>query len=186
MKKFTLFMAIAVLLAAFFVAGCVNSPGPTASPAPTVTLQPTSTAVPSPTLIGRNDEAHIQFYYSVATATDYSGLPKASPGKIFYILDVQVSSDKPVQTSADWITLEYKVNDTDPVKYMAPFTSLFKVYPSKIIGGDNGSTAEGRLMYEMPAQLAAGYPKAVYFLPLNQQQGQYKVYDPVYGSLGLH
>src|SRR5271157_1446777 len=184
MKKLTLIMAMAVLLATFFVAGCVSSPAPTATPGPTA--QPTSTPVPSPTLIGRSDEAHIQFYYSVETASDYSGLPKASPGKIFYILDVQVSSDKPVQTSTDWITLEYKVNDTDPVKYMSPFTSVFKVYPSTIIGGDNGSTAEGRLMYEMPAQLAAGYPKPVYYLPLDQQQGQYKVYDPVYGILGLH
>lgn len=143
------------------------------------------TTAPTATLIGGNDEAHIVFTYDIGTASDYDG-QKASPGNTFYILDVKVDSDKPVYTSMDWIKMEYKVNDSDQVQEREPFGTTFKRYPSTptLIGGGK-APLEGRMMFELPVKEATGYPKPVYYLPMDQQTGTYKVYDKVYGTKGL-
>lgn len=175
MKGFTI---ILVLLVSLLAAGCVSSPAPT--PVPTETL--TATVSPVPTLIGNNDEAHIQFFYSPGTETEYGGMQKAAPGYLLYIYKVNVSSDKPVQTSLDWFGVEYKVNETDPVQDSRAFVAYIK-YPEKTVGSGLGS-ARGEIFIELPKKMAPGYPKIYYYIPLEEQQGQYKVYDKVYGVVG--
>lgn len=180
MRNSTVILSLLVLLASLIVAGCISSPAPTT----TITPTPAPTAASSgvPTLIGHSDEAHVQFFYSMGTASDYGGLQKASSGNLLYIFKVNVSSDKPIQTSLDWFGVEYKVNDTDPVHDSRAFMSYVK-FPEKTIGSGPGN-ARGEILVELPDHMADGYPKPYYYLPLDQQQGQYKVYDKVYGVVG--
>jgi hypothetical protein len=135
-----------------------------------------------PTLIGNSDEAHIQFTYQLGTASEYSGLQKASPGNLLYILQVKIRSDKPVETSQDWFWMEYKVNESDDIHSSHSSFSFVK-YPTKVL---NNSTdfAGGELIFELPAKMASGYPRPFYFMPFEEQQGAYKVYDKVYGTKG--
>lgn len=173
------FSIILVVLVSLLVAGCVSSPAPTPTPAPSVT----ATATPIPTLIGGNDEAHIQFFYSLGTETsEYGGMQKPAPGYLLYIYKVNVSSDKPVPTSLDWFGVEYKVNETDPVLESTAFNAYMK-YPEKTIGSGLG-TARAEIFIELPKNMAPGYPKIYYYKPLDKQQGPYKVYDKVYGVIG--
>jgi len=180
MKNIKLILALIVLLVSLLAAGCVSTPAPTATITPTPA--PTAAASAGPTLIGHSDEAHVQFFYSMGTASDYGGLQKASPGNLLYIFKVNVSSDKPIQTSLDWFGAEYKVNNTDSVHDSRAFMAYVK-YPEKTIGPGQGN-ARGEILIELPAQMAEGYPKPYYYLPLDQQQGPYKVYDKVYGEVG--
>ncbi len=180
MKRTLLIFLLITLIAACVVAGCVASPSPT--PAPTVIPTPTATVSAAPTFIGNSDEAHIKFTYQIETAPEYSGLQKASPGQLFYILQVKVSSDKPVRTSQDWFWMEYKVNESDSVHTSNSSFSFVK-YPTKVLSNDSDS-ARGELIFELPANMAPGYPKPYYYLPLEEQQGQYKVYSKVYGTVG--
>jgi hypothetical protein len=175
-----LIFLLLALIAACVVAGCVTSPSPT--PAPTVTPTPVPTISAAPTLIGKSDEAHIKFTYQLGTASEYSGLQKASPGNLLYLLQVKVSSDKPVQTSQDWFWMEYKSNESDDIHSSHSSISFVK-YPTKVL---NNSTdfAGGELIFELPANMAPGYPKPFYFMPFEEQQGAYKVYDKVYGTMG--
>jgi len=143
----------------------------------------TATASPLPTLIGGNDEAHVQFFYSLGTETsEYGGMQKPAPGYLLYIYKVNVSSDKPVPTSLDWFGVEYKVNETDPVQASTAFNAYME-YPEKTIGSGPGS-ARAEIFIELPKNMAPGYPKIYYYKPLEQQQGPYKVYDKVYGVIG--
>lgn len=176
MKRFTI---ILVLLVSLLAAGCVNAPAPT--PSPTATPAPTVTAPPAPTLIGNNDEAHIGFNYQMGKMSEYDG-QKASPGMAFYTLQVKVTSDKPVQTSPGWFGIEFKVNSTDPVQERPPFSTYMFTYPTRVL--DSNTPARGGLIFELPSQLADGYPKPYYYMPLDEQQGEYKVYDKVYGVVG--
>lgn len=180
MKRLAVIFALFVLLVSSFVSGCISSPSPTS--VPTVTPAPSAATSPVPTLIGGSDEAHVQFYYSLGTASDYGGLQKASPGNLLYIVKVNVSSDKPVETSQDWFWMEYKENETDTVHDSSRFMSYLK-YPVRIISHDQ-EPARGELLIELPANMAPGYPKPYYYMPLDKQQGQYKVYDKVYGVVG--
>jgi hypothetical protein len=180
MKHIAVIIVLFIMLVALIAAGCIGSPTPT--PTPTATPAPTVTPTPVPTLIGKNDEAHVQFFYSMGTASDYGGLKKASPGNLLYIIKVKVSSDKPVQTSLAWFWVEYKVNATDIV-HDSNAIMAYVQYPEKTIGSDQGP-AKGELLIELPAKLAEGYPKPYYYMPLEQQQGPYKVYDKVYGVVG--
>ena len=164
-----------ILLASILITGCVNQPIP-------ATSTPTATIPPTPTLIGNNDEAHVYFSYQLGTSYEYDGL-KASPGHKFYMLQVKVRSDKPVQTSMDWFWIEYKVNDTDNVQVRQPFTTYMFKYPTTVIGPDTGA-ARGGLLFELPEKMADGYPRPYYYMPLEAQQGQYRVYDKVYGKVG--
>jgi hypothetical protein len=182
MRRFTIILTISVLLAASIAAGCITSPAPTTTPAPTATPVPTVTVPPTATPIGGSDDANIEFHYQIGKASEYDG-QKASPGNLFYMLQVRVKSDKPVETSPDWFWVEFKVNDTAAVQDRAPFSTYMFKYPSKVIGPDTGS-AKGGLIFELPASLADGYPKPYYYMPMGQQQGQYKVYDKVYGTVG--
>jgi len=173
---------MAALIAAFYVIGCVSSPSPAPTVAPTSTPGPTLSVLPSPTLIGGNDGANIQFNYKLGTASEFSGLQKASPGNLLYLLQVKVSSDRPVQTSQDWFGMEYKVNATDSVHTSNSSMSFVKYGPSQI--GPDAGLARGEIIFELPATMAPGYPKPYYYMPLEDQQGQYKVYDKVYGTVG--
>lgn len=178
MKYITIILALIVLLAALLVAGCASTPAPTT----TVTATPAPSALPTTTLIGKSDEAHIEFYYQIGRMAEYDG-QKASPGMMFYALQVKVSSDKPVQTSPEWFGIEYKVNATDPVSERPPFSTYMFTYPTKEISSDTGA-ARGGLIFELPQRLADGYPRPCYYMPFDQQQGPYKVYDKVYGVVG--
>jgi hypothetical protein len=179
MRLKTLIFLLAVLAAASVAAGCVISPS--TSPAPTAT--PAPTAIESATPIVESDEAHIRFNYQLGTTPEYDGLQKASPGNLFYLLQANVSSDRPVQTSPDWFGMEYKTNETDSVHDAKPFGMYMFTYPTGEIGPGSGP-ARGGFLFELPAQMAEGYPKPYYYMPLGEQQGQYKVYDKVYGTLG--
>jgi hypothetical protein len=181
MKRTILIFLLSTLIAACVVAGCVTSPSPTL--APTATPTPAATVSAAPTLIGKSDEAHIKFNYQLGTASEYDGLQKAAPGYLFYLLQVNVSSDKPVQTSPDWFGMEYKVNDTDSVHDAKPFSTYMFKYPTEVLGPDTGA-AKGGFLFELPATMADGYPKPYYYMPLEEQQGPYKVYDKVYGTVG--
>jgi hypothetical protein len=158
MKRFTVILAFCALLASFLVAGCIGGPVPT--PTATATPAPSVAVSTVPTLIGHSDEAHIEFYYQMGKMYEYDG-QKASPGMAFYPLQVKVSSDKPVQTSPDWFGVEYKVNATDPVKERPPFSTYMFTYPTKEISSDTGA-ARGGLIFELPQDLADGYPKPYY------------------------
>lgn len=182
MKRIEYIFLLSVLLAVSIVAGCVSSPVPTPTPVPTATPTPAATVSPAPTLIGGSDEAHIRFNYQLGTASEYGGLQKASEGNLLYLLQVKVSSDKPVQTSQDWFWIEYKVNESDSVHTSHSSISFVK-YPAKVIG-NNSDSARGELIFELPANMAPGYPKPYYYMPLEDQQGPYKVYDKVYGEIG--
>jgi hypothetical protein len=177
MKLITFIVLLSMLIAASVAAGCVASPSP--SPAPTAG----PTAIASATPIAGSDEAHIKFNYQLGTTPEYDGLQKASPGNLFYLLQANVSSDRPVQTSPEWFGMEYKVNETDSVHDAKPFGMYMFTYPTGDIGPDSGP-ARGGFLFELPAQMAEGYPKPYYYMPLGEQQGQYKVYDKVYGTVG--
>ncbi len=167
MKQTLSLILLIVIIAACSAAGCVTSPAPT--PVPTGMPTPTATASPAPTLIGNSDEAHIAFTYQLGTASDFSGLQKAAPGYELYLLQVKVSSDKPVETSQDWFWMEYKVNESDSVHASHSSFSFVK-YPTKVLR--NGSdSAGGELIFELPASMASGYPKPYYYKPLEEQQG---------------
>ncbi|HTY90825.1 MAG TPA: hypothetical protein VMC84_06575 [Methanocella sp.] len=180
MKRYSILFALSVLIASLLVAGCTGSP--VSTPAVTATPNPSAIVSAVPTLIGNSDEAHIEFYYQLGKMAEYDG-QKASPGMLFYPLQVKVSSDKPVQTSPDWFGVEYKVNDTDPVQTRQPFSTYMFTYPTRELSSDTGA-ARGGIIFELPANLAEGYPKPYYYMPLDQQQGPYKVYNKVYGVVG--
>jgi hypothetical protein len=179
MKAIPIIFVLSVLIVALATAGCLNK---STTPAVTATPVPTATKTPTATLIGNTDEAHVQFFYSMGTQSDYGGLQKASKGNLLYIFKVNVSSDKPIQTSLAWFGAEYKVNDTDAVHDTRAFNS-YVTFPEKTIG-PGLSSARGEILAELPDHMAEGYPKIYYWLPLNQQQGPYKVYDKVYGVPG--
>ncbi len=180
MKRTTLILLLPALAVACAVAGCVTSP----SPAATVTPSPAATVMPTqaPTLIGGSDEAHITFTYQLGTASEYSGLHKVSPGNLLYLLQVRVTSDKPVETSQDWFRMEYKANESDSV-HVSHSSFSFVKYPTKTLNNAS-DPAGGQMIFELPASMAPGYPKPYYYKPLEEQQGTYKVYDKVYGTVG--
>ena len=178
MKRMMLMILLPAFIAACVVAGCVTSP----SPAPTITPTPLPSSSAAPTLIGKSDEAHIQFTYQLGKQTELDGLQKASPGSLFYVLQVKVKSDKPIETSQDWFWMEYKANESDDLHSTNSAFSFVK-YPTKVL---NNSTdfAGGQMIFELPATMAPGYPKPFYFMAWEDQRGPYKVYDKVYGTPG--
>lgn len=180
MRNFAVILSLLVLLASLFVAGCISSPTPTVTITPTPAPTAASSAVP--TLIGNDNEAHIQFNYQFGKMNEYDG-QRSSPGMTFYTLQVKVISDKPVPTSPDWFWIEYKINDSAPLEDRQPFSTYMFTYPTKTISSDTGA-ARGGLIFEIPQDLAAGYPKPYYYMPLDQQEGPYKVLDKVYGAMG--
>lgn len=180
MDRNILVFLLSAIVAACAVAGCIGSPTP--SPSPTAAPSPSATAVPGPTLIGGSDEAHVQFTYALDSQSEMYGLQKASPGKLFYRLTVKVTSDKPIDTSADWFRMEYKAKESDSVHTSTDFF-VYKAYSARVLQNESDS-AGGILVFELPESMAAGYPKPYYYKPLDQQQGTYKVYDKVYGKVG--
>lgn len=183
MKPITGIIALFVLLAALGAAGCVSSPSPSPSTTvvPTV-ASPTATPIPTPTLIGGDQWANIQFNYQLETASQYSGLQQAAPGYLLYILQVNVSSDKPVQTSENWFWMEYKENATDSL-HDTNASFSFVSYPQTTISS-NTPSARGEIIFELPATMAKGYPMPYYYMPMEDQQGPYYVNGRVYGTLG--
>jgi hypothetical protein len=177
MKQYIL--PIAIIAAAFLAIGCTV---PVHIPVSTATATPSPTVSSSPTLIGGNDEAHIIFNWEVWTYTTEYNRIKVTPGNSFYVMHVNVTSDKPVQSSAEWFTMEYKEKDSDPVS-VADYTTFS--YPGGMIGV-NGSYMVGDIEFELPAHLAAGYPKPVYWMDVDKQSGTYKVKQPVYGEGGVY
>jgi hypothetical protein len=177
--KTVIILIVASIFVAILMAGC-TSPSPTAS----VTLAPTVPPAisPSPTLIGGNDEAIIDFTYVPHGADKtYSNLLPAPDGYLFFTLDVTVDSDKPVQTDGSWFTVEYRRNGTEPLETYEISTVIG--YPETTIG--NGSKpATGRLLIVLP-EPGDGYygPVPIYFKPLDQQAGPYKVLNPVRGYM---
>ncbi len=99
----------------------------------------------------------------------------------FYVLDVTVDSDKPVQTDGTWFTVEYRQNATAPNETYQITTVVD--YPETTIG--NGSKpATGRLLLVLPSPGDGSYgPVPIYFKPLDKQEGPYKVYSPVRGYI---
>ena len=185
MKQYILL--IAIVAAAFLAIGCtVPVKVPVTTATATVTAISTATPTPgasyTPTLIGGNDEAHIIFTWGIRTYTTEYNRIKVTPGKSFYIMHVNVTADKPVESSAEWFTMEYKEKDSDPVS-VADYTTF--TYPGGMIGV-NGSYLTGDIEFELPARLAAGYPRPVYWLDVNKQSGIYKVKQPVYGEGGVY
>ncbi len=183
MKKTMLIFLLLATVAACAIAGCIASPAP--APAQREApgqITPSPIASPVSALIGGNDEAHITFTYALDKQSEMYGLQKASPGKLFYILTVKVRSDKPVYTSEDWFGMEYKANATDSVHDTNNFF-VYKQYPAKVLQNESDA-AGGVLVFELPENMAGGYPKPYYYRPLEEQQGTYKVYDKVYGKVG--
>lgn len=159
-------MLITIIIGVVLAMGCTSP------------MTPTPTPVASPTLIGGSDEAHIQFIYGLRTYSDFWG-QKASPGKVFYIMHANITSDKPVECTPDWFYLEYKAKDTGPLTIVYPVSNRFS---SKTI--QNGVYAQGEIEFELPTDMAPGYPKPVFWMPVDRQTGPYKVKQPVYGSPG--
>jgi hypothetical protein len=182
MKQITWMLALIVTMSALVIAGCVGSPSSSPTIAPTVGPSPTATPIPSPTLIGGNDQANIQFYYQLGSGSQYSGLQPSSPGDLLYILQVNVTSDKPVQTSQDWFWMEYRANASDSI-HDSHASISFVTYPNKIISS-NTTSARGEMIFELSATMAQGYPKPYYYMPTADQQGPYYVYSKVYGTVG--
>ncbi len=172
-------LLIAIIMAAFLAIGCTV---PLKVPLSTATATPSPVVSSTPTLIGGNDEAHILFTWEIWTYTkEYNRIP-VTPGKSFYVMHVNVTADKPVETSAQWFKLEYKEKDSDPVS-LADYTTFS--YPGGMIGV-NGSYLTGDIEFELPAHLASGYPKPVYWMDPDKQSGTYKVKEPVYGEGGVY
>lgn len=174
MKQYLLL--ILIIGAVFLAIGCT---APVKVPTPTATATPSPMATAGPTLIGGSDEAHVIFNYGLRTYHDFWG-QTASPGMVFYIMHVNITSDKPVDCTPDWFSLEYRVNNIEPVKIAYPVSSRFN---SAVI--QNGVYATGEIEFELPDHLAEGYPKAVFNKPIDQQSGIYKVKQPVYGVPGV-
>ena len=169
----------ASIIAAVFLAGCAS---PTATP--TVTPAPTAppSISPAPTPIGGSNEATIDFSYVIhSSGTTFSNLMPAPAGYLYYALDVSVDSDKPVPTDGSWFTVEYRRNGTEPVQTYQITTVID--YPKTTIG--NGSKpATGRLLVTLPTPGDGSYgPVPIYFKPLDQQTGPYKVLNPVRGVI---
>ena len=177
MKQYILLMAI--IMAAFLAIGCTM---PLKEPQSSATATPTPAVSYTPTLIGGNDEAHIIFTWEIWTYTKEYNRILVTPGKSFYLMHVNVTADKPVESSAQWFKLEYKEKDSDPVSQADYITYT---YPGGMIGV-NGSYLTGDIEFELPARLAAGYPKPVYWLDSDKQSGIYKVKQPVYGEGGVY
>jgi hypothetical protein len=167
----------ALIIAAILVAGCTSpTPVPTSTPSPSV--PPTITPAPTPS---GSDKATIDFSYVESQYNImYEGIP-INPGEIMYAFDVKVDSDRPVETDQDWFSIEYRQNGTGTLQTYQPMT--VRDYPEKTIG--NGSApATGRVLIVLPAPGPGSYgPVPVYFKPLDQQQGLYKVYSPVRGYI---
>lgn len=184
MKK--LLMLVFIVLSIMAVSGCTDKDDyaptmiPTVPPTPSPTV--TATAIPTPTLIGGSDEAHIAFSYSYMATKEYRGLT-ANPGYKLYVLDVSVSSDKPVETSADWFSIDYRRNASESIKTYYPITSK---YPSFTMGPTTGPV-EGWLLFELPDSNDGQYSlQPVYTAPKNFIfKGPYKVYGKVYGVRGI-
>jgi len=171
-------LLLPALAVACAVAGCVSSPSPAVTPSPAAT----ATVMPTPVLIGGSDEAHITFTYALDRQSEMYGLQKASPGKLFYRLTVKVTSDKPIATSEDWFWMEYRASEAGGVNSSNSFF-VYKQYPAKVLRNES-DFAGGVLVFELPENMATGYPKPYYYKPLDEQQGMYKVYDKVYGTVG--
>jgi len=98
-----------------------------------------------------------------------------------YGFDVTVDSDKPIETDQSWFTIEYRRNATAPLETLQPMT--VRDYPSTTIG--NGSRpATGRVLIVLPApSFGSLEPSIIYFKPLAEQNGPYKVTNPVRGYI---
>jgi hypothetical protein len=176
--KSAIILIAASIIAAVLFAGCTSpTPTPTITPAPTV--PPAISPVPTP--IGGTNEATIDFSYVEHQYTQmYESIP-VYPGEIMYGFDVRVDSDRPVPTDTDWFTVEYRRNGTDTIQTYRPMT--VRDYPKTTIG--NGSKpATGRVLIVLPAPGPGSYgPVPIYFKPLDQQEGKYKVPGPVRGVI---
>ncbi|HEY3273104.1 MAG TPA: hypothetical protein VGJ92_05040 [Methanocella sp.] len=177
-KKSIIFLIAASILAAILFAGC-TSPTPTPVITPSPTVPPAISPVPTP--IGGSDTATIDFSYTLRQYTQmYEGIP-VYPGEIMYGFDVTVDSDKPVETDQSWFTIEYRRNASAPLETFQPMA--VRDYPSTTIG--NGSKpATGRVLIVLPAPTFGSFdPVPIYFKPLDQQTGPYKVLNPVRGYI---
>jgi hypothetical protein len=174
MKQYIILIAIIAVV--FLAIGCA---APVPVPTPTTTSTPAPTATAGPTLIGGSDEAHVIFNYGLRTYHDFWG-QTASPGMVFYIMHANVTSDKPVECTPDWFALEYRVNNIEPVKTAYPVSNRFNSATTQ-----SGVYATGEIEFELPDQMAEGYPKAVFWKPVDRQNGIYKVKQPIYGVPGV-
>jgi hypothetical protein len=169
----------ASIIAAVLISGCTSpTPTPTVTPSPSVP----PTISPAPTPIGGSDAATIDFSYVIHSAgTTFSNLLPAPDGYLYYALDVTVDSDKPVPTDGSWFTVEYRRNGSDAINTYQITTVID--YPKTTIG--NGSKpATGRLLVTLPTPGDGSYgPVPIYFKPLDQQGGPYKVLYPVRGVM---
>jgi hypothetical protein len=175
--KPAIILIMASIIAAVLMAGCTS---PTPTPLPTVAPSVPPAISPAPTPIGGSDEAIIDFSYVIHSSGKYfSNLVPAPDGYLYYALDVTVDSDKPVETDGSWFSIEYRRNSTDSLNTYQVATVID--YPKTTIG--NGSKpAIGRLLVKPPEPGNGSYgPVPIYFKPLDQQQGPYKVYSPVRG-----
>jgi hypothetical protein len=175
--KTVIILIAASIIVAVLLAGCTS---PTSAPSVTPAPSASPTISPAPTLIGGNDEAIIDFsYVSSWYGMSYSNLRPPPEGCQYYVLDVTVDSDKPVQTDGTWFTVEYRRNATE-ANQTYQITTVVD-YPETTIG--NGSKpATGRLLLVLPSPGDGSYgPIPIYFKPLDRQEGQYKVYSPVRG-----
>jgi hypothetical protein len=175
--KSPIILIAASIIAAVLLAGCTS---PTSTPSVTPSVSPTIS--PAPTLIGGTDEAIIDFSYVTSwTGRSWSNLRSPPEGDEFCVLDVTVDSDKPVQTDGTWFTVEYRPNATAPNETYQITTVIG--YPETIIGNGSKPTT-GRLLIVLPSPGAGSYgPVPIYFKPLDQQEGRYKVYSPVRGYI---
>jgi hypothetical protein len=179
-KSVIILIAVSII-AAVFLAGCTS---PTPTIAPTITPAPTVPPAisPAPTPIGGSDDAVIDFSYVIhSSGTTFGNLLPSPDGWLYYALDVTVDSDKPVSTDGSWFTVEYRRSGAEDIKTYQITTVID--YPQKTIG--NGSKpATGRLLIMLPSPDNGSYgPVPIYFKPLEQQEGQYKVRTPVRGVM---
>lgn len=176
-------ITVPVMLALLIMTCGCTSPAPSATPIPTATATPAAspTVTPGPTLIGGTDQAFVGFTYNLRSMKQYMGL-EASPGNRLYLLDVSVTSDKPVDFSPEWFKIDFWDNETS-MKTYSPFTYNFDVVT---IIPEKGSV-RGWLLYEMPDVQTPGYePRPVLSPPdAEKQRGPYKIHNKVYGEKGL-
>jgi hypothetical protein len=176
--KSVIILIAASILAAILFAGCTSpTPTPVITPSPTV---PPAIS-PAPTPIGGSETATIDFSYVEHQYTQmYESIP-IGPNEVMYGFDVTVDSDKPVPTDSSWFAIEYRRNATAPVETLLPMTG--RDYPSTTTG--NGSKpATGRVLIVLPAPGFGSYdPVPIYFKPMDQQKGPYKVSSPVRGYI---
>lgn len=180
-NKILLTLILAVTGAAVLVAGC-SSPTATPSATPTPTVPPEISAAPTQAPVNVT-VANVLLQYKLHTAaTTFDNLLPASPGCLYYAVDIQASSDRPADTNGAKFAFEYKANSSDSLKF---YNVTVMDFPFGTIG-NGAAPIQGRLLAMLPqaGSGSVGPIPVMYFKSPDQQSSPYKVTAPVYGTAG--